>query len=1141
MKSARFASVKKLARELGVCPEGKLNKELLVNACVEFLGSEASVLERLGLATPVKEPVRAIVDDLPLSIRGRTLKFNPLVDLGRLAAVIDNPEIYDAGYTYENGVRSNGPAQLAVLKQLYTHIERGQATTYTQSTKVSIGYTGRYFARQPSVQGTWRVLRHTILRDYVHPDGRRIFDFDQENSHPCLLAQWCRAHGIDASCLQGYIDHKREYRARALEYYVKHGLIPKKEIPKEFVKRQFLKVLNGGELAKGACGLPLMRKFAEGIAAIHAGIMRECPHWAQHARRKYTGSGYSNVEGTTCNYLMSHLEQLVWCAVYDARDELGIDIICNQFDGWLILANPDVDKANVCRRIMDVITRDTGYVISVEWKPFDEGYEVDPAHIPAASELKDRYCNDIVSITPEKPVVPFTPDTTIHEQYVTSVDPTNGVFLRSPTGTGKTQWIIDWLTSREVQPRCLYLCNRVRLTNSIRDRMAQGGVEGVVHYTDLGSKGFGDSYVVITTLESLHKTEAIEFDYVICDEFESLMHQICAPNFRSVNRFALTLTRVMRECKMIAMDGLMTDSSVKSFLNSFPEHTGAPRVLNSMQNKTTESMTMVDSQQYLVSLITKACDERKSIAIATDNRAFALTMEQMLQERTKHWERRPECYTYVGGDQSSEQSVERSRRLSWFETPGPLNTTTHLIYTPSIEAGVSIQRLGFDIQFNMFSHAEVSLTSCLQMTNRVRAKDASYTYISKPRTVPSAEGLAHRMRQRTAQFAYDSSVGSIALLDLETNTTPTMPISKLYISTEVRKSKQLAHARELFIDEIAIQGYRIYKHVVEAVDNPKLQREELGAAKLRKNIIRDRDAVTGVLVKDGEPTLLQRYMRVSGIGYRDIGRIRGTVGKLLTTKGLFQLSMRSLLYKDGDWWDEASNALLRNASMLDCHPDVSDEDRGECVAMLSLGSDRVPDSVKLVAIRVLAIVLGFPAEMPTFPHRVSDGWASSVLEYLASCDVGGMLSMCGYRGRLSEESVLSNPKDTCLFSIWLIRRIFGISGARTRSKVGVPSEYEFHVEGLPFHWEVGFDKCDIDLQLQLYGGCVTELQRLEAERLHFGEASQTYEAFGYRYRWEPSPKGAIIWFVPEDAGEEGCPIGMSPVQWSARRLLAAVK
>jgi hypothetical protein len=1137
MKSVRFASIKKLARELGVCPEGRLNKGLLVDACVEYLGSEASVLERLGLATPVKEPVRAIVDDLPLSIRGRTLKFNPLVDLGRLAAVIDNPEIYDAGYTYENGVRSNGPAQLAVLKQLYTHVERGQATTYTQSTKVSIGYTGRYFARQPSVQGTWRVLRHTILRDYIHADGRRIFDFDQENSHPCLLAQWCKAHDIDASCLQGYIDNKREYRARALEYYVEHGLVPKKEIPKEFVKKQFLKVLNGGELAKGACGLPLMREFAEGIAAIHEGIMRECPHWAQHARRKYTGSGYSNVEGTTCNYLMSHLEQLVWCAVYDSRDELGIDIICNQFDGWLILADPDIDKASVCRRIMDVITRDTGYVISVEWKPFDEGYEIDPAHIPSAESLKDRYCNDIASITPEKPVVPFTPDITIHEQYVRSVDPTNGVFLRSPTGTGKTQWIIDWLTSQEVQPRCLYLCNRIRLTNSIRDRMEEGGVEDVVHYKDLGSKTVGDRCVVITTLESLHKTEAVKFDYVIADEFESLMHQICAPNFKSVNRFALTLTRVLRECKIIAMDGLMTDSSIDSFLSSFPEHTGTQRVLNDVQNKTDESMTMVDSRQYLVSLITKACDERKSLAIATDNRAFALTMEELLRERTKHWERRPESYVYVGGD----RSVDDSRRLSWFEQPGPLNTVTHLIYTPSIEAGVSIQRLGFDVQFNMFSHAEVSLTSCLQMTNRVRSKQASYTYISKPRTVPSANGLAHQMRQRTSQFTYDGSVGSIALLDLETNATPTMPISKLYIATEVRKSKQLAHARELFIQEAAVQGYRVYKHIVEEIDNPKLQREELSVAKLRKNIIRDRGAVTDVLVRNGEPTLLQRYMKISGIGLRDIGRIRETVGRLLTTKGLFQLSMRALLYKDGDWWDEASKALLRNAEMHEGHCDASDADRAECVAMLSLGSDRLPDTVKLVAVRVLAIVLGFPDEMPEFPHRVEDGWASPVQEYLKSCSVGGILSMCGYRGKLSEDYVLTDLKGTTLFSTWIIRRVFGITAVRLRSKVGDPSGYELSVEGLPFYWECGFDKCDMELQLRLYGECRNEIDRLSAEREHFGVDGSSYEAFGYSYRWEPGPKGPIIWYLPEGVGKDECPMFMGPVQWGCRRDLAAVE
>lgn len=1135
MKSVRFASIKKLARELGVCPEGKLTSALLKEKCVESLGSEDLVLQRLGLKAANPKAVEGVVEDLPRSIRGRTLEFKPLVDLGRLAAVINNPTIYETGYTVDNGERLDGDAQLAVLKRLFIHVSRGKTTKYTQSTKVEGGYTGRYFARDPSVQGTWRVLRHTILRDYVHPDGRRIVDLDIENAHPVLLSQWCSAHGIDASCLQGYIDNKRKYRAEAMAYYIEHGLVPDGQSPKEFVKKEFLKLLNGGKMARGAEGLPLMREFAAGIDRIHAGVIKECSHWANHARRKYVGSKYSNVEGTTCNYLMSHLEQLIWCSIYDARQELGLDIVCNQFDGWLVLMAPDVDKGELCQRMMDVVKRDTGYVVSIEHKAFDEGYEVDPAHIP--TDLKDLYINDVVDVTPSTPKPGFTPDITINERFVRSVNPADGVFLRSATGTGKTQWLVDWLKSQPLMPRCLYLCNRIRLTNSICARLNQCGIEGVVHYDNLPMKNMPRQHVIVTTLESLDKTAGLEFDYVIMDEFDSLLNQVTAPNFKSVNRFALTITRVLRTARVIAMDGLMTDESIDSFVDSFPNHKYSPRVLNTYANKTDETMTMVDSREYLVSLITKACDERKSFAIATDSRAFALTMSELLRERCKGWDRQPDQYVYVGGDRSDEDV----RRLAWFEEPGKLSNVSHLIYTPSIESGVSIVRSGFDVQFNMFSHRDVSLISCLQMTNRVRSKFASYTYIEKPWTALTADGLAHAMRQRTCEYDYDQSVGSIALLDLETNGVPSMPVSKLYIAAEVRKGKQLSRARRQFINEAAVQGYRVLQHIVEDIDDPKLLKTEFGHAKYRKNINRDADALSAPFTVNGEPSLLNRFVHISGIGLRDAQSLHREIGPKLKPAALGQLCMRSMLSKP-NWVQEACNAVLER-SKLALGADVSNAVRREAMLGMAYGSDHVPDTVKLVAIRVLSLMLGQPAEMPKLPVRIGVDWVPEVHELVRSCDVGGMLSLCGYRGKLTEAAVLKDPKCCASFVTWLVRRVFGISSSKLRVKAGEDPGYHLCLEGLPFHWEVNCKKCG-DEQMELYGSAEDEEARMMAEFYRYEPDANNvevtegiYEAFEFTYEWERGPKGVVVRYRPKVDEPSPCPPFLGPLDWERRCAL----
>lgn len=308
----------------------------------------------------------------------RVLELQQVVDLARLGAIIRSPawEADDEiGLAAREGRYAITPGTLHELKRLFLAAATGTYTQYTQTTETSRGLCGRYFARGGSVQRCKRVIRHTILRD-LEVGGRVAYDLDMENCHVTLLHQWCTKNDVDASCLSAYINNKQDYRRRVASALVERALVKPDEDAVDVAKRQFLVMLNGGLALDGAADIPLLREFGSGIAHIHERVMELNPHL------KVNGH---NAGGRTCNRLMCALENQMWWAAAD-RLPKGVELLDNAFDGWVVLADRNTDINKLCRHVERSIAV-TGYTVSVEHKPFDQGYEIDESDLLDASAI----------------------------------------------------------------------------------------------------------------------------------------------------------------------------------------------------------------------------------------------------------------------------------------------------------------------------------------------------------------------------------------------------------------------------------------------------------------------------------------------------------------------------------------------------------------------------------------------------------------------------------------------------------------------------------------------------------------------------------------------------------------------------------
>lgn len=282
------------------------------------------------------------------------------------------------------------------------------------------------------------------------------------------------------------------------------------------------------------------------------------------------------------------------------------------------------------------------------------------------------------------------------------------IAIKSPIGTGKTEWLINQLQGKSV----LQISHRRSLVANTAARQNAKGLT-IKTYSELDprSKNLPDSIIITyNSLNKLLRNDRIRpFDVIVLDEIEQGLAHLVGGTFSGGkgHRIFQLLVRVMREAsQVVALDadlGKLTldflkfvrpDDPIHFVHNTFPVYRGHMLIYNT-PDRALESALRALKSNY-------------RIAIACDSLARATSVYKMLIARGI----RAYCITSKNSDlpETQEFLADINNRIDELQA---------FVYTSSVGTGVDIQSQ-VDVVFGLFDNRSITPQEQLQLIGRCR-------------------------------------------------------------------------------------------------------------------------------------------------------------------------------------------------------------------------------------------------------------------------------------------------------------------------------------------------------------------------------------------------------------------------------------
>lgn len=298
--------------------------------------------------------------------------------------------------------------------------------------------------------------------------------------------------------------------------------------------------------------------------------------------------------------------------------------------------------------------------------------------------------------------------------------------IRSPTGTGKTYNLKKFIRANK-NKRYIFIGQRVALLRALEQEMKEFGF---VFYQDIkGRKEWNKIDSILIQMESIHKIPAdvIEtFDYIIMDEFVSVMNQLSSPNFTNSRKAFINLSKLFKSNGyVICMDAYLSDDYLDKFSAEFGRT--FKKYDNCYKNKSNEFAHILQDEGQIIDILKGHIKRGHKIIVCSDTKSFCDRIESIfIAAKYK--------LLYINSDNSQ---TKHSRKIL-ANINKEIIQYNAFVYSPSIENGISINVKHFDVQFNHFTYSQTNFQSNLQMINRVRHKNfgLNYIFLNKPRIRP---------------------------------------------------------------------------------------------------------------------------------------------------------------------------------------------------------------------------------------------------------------------------------------------------------------------------------------------------------------------------------------------------------------------
>jgi hypothetical protein len=292
------------------------------------------------------------------------------------------------------------------------------------------------------------------------------------------------------------------------------------------------------------------------------------------------------------------------------------------------------------------------------------------------------------------------------------------VYVRSPTGSGKTQAMVKWLGEEEEgeykNKRCCIVTQRVSLSEDLYNHFEKLGFQ---HYKRVEDVRKVDRLII--QVESLWKLvgsgrEPLElFDVLLLDESESLVSQFLSKNIKRVNETRAVVEWLLKYSKkVVCMDAYLSADTVDMVRAFRGKSVDEVFYVNKTKTEVGTRVEVVHYYEELMKQILISAYMKRKICIATNSiqksREFykMLTGSEMKNLGLKVALYNSDHLKKFWGDLSDVNS-----RWKKYDV---------IIYTSSIETGISFTEEHFDELFGYFTPQSTNYKSALQMLKRVR-------------------------------------------------------------------------------------------------------------------------------------------------------------------------------------------------------------------------------------------------------------------------------------------------------------------------------------------------------------------------------------------------------------------------------------
>ncbi|MGI0489349.1 plasmid replication protein, CyRepA1 family [Pantanalinema rosaneae CENA516] len=319
---------------------------------------------------------------------------------------------------------------------------------------------------------------------------------------------------------------------------------------------------------------------------------------------------------------------------------------------------------------------------------------------PIALDIHQRYL-----------VQPVDPATARHTQPL----PTQGVLaIHADMGTGKTE-LLKQIKLAHPQARILNLGHRIALLRNLSTRL------GTAIYSDYGWNMWQEQFLSLTA-DSLHKlkTEGNTYDFVFLDECEQFIQHLLTSSTCKEHRHAIlqALKHFIYSAGCIVLsDAHLSDVSLQFILSMRPDPQEQPFIIRNRYKNGDRRVFWYEGKDKsgIVQQIKAALFQGDCIIVACDGLEFSKDLAEALQ--TRFVEKQIVCINSETSNEPWARSLIES-----INEPGNLDKIDCLIYSPSVNTGVSIDVPHFDQVFGVFGGGSLAGTDCLQALNRYRPK-----------------------------------------------------------------------------------------------------------------------------------------------------------------------------------------------------------------------------------------------------------------------------------------------------------------------------------------------------------------------------------------------------------------------------------